>query len=492
MPIDVRTWPDLDPVSDLLLTGLEAGADSDVLRLALVNATADDFTDLLVLLEVESLTVAGLWLGAGLPPVDERWGRARLNGQDNSGAPAQVDRVTAWQSWGAYSPLLVPEILAGGTRVLEVKLRPPAEATAIAWRFRVRVLGLEHARPLPLPLTRSARGILTGIGDPDWTSLLGGGEVTASEVPDDQVLVDACRTIRAGALVHWLAADVTLNQNDGAAAALAPGQSYQAVITAGAAGPTTTKGAKGAAPVRPTAPAGEPELALVTVAYGAGGSEIGTADVVDLRAFDRHVAMAGPGLLLKVHAGQVVAAGTWRVWSTVEALTLADDSTLYLWQHANGGWEVTDSPMASDGAAFGPLYQMTTAGGEVTDLVDLRTWAQPLVVLTLEGQLAGGLGLVAETRVWEEMAIEQVVAEVSDNGGASSGDTVLGIDVAGVTIYTSQATDDQRPRFAHDATELLFDAGVHEVVALHRGDVVTEPTGGTPASARVHLLCRRL
>lgn len=116
------------------------------------------------------------------------------------------------------------------------------------------------------------------------TYLVSGGVVSAAGSPDDTVSTGNASWYRAGTLLTMTGPQLsTLNQNDGASAALIAGEAYKAVISLGASTtvPVVTKGTKAvaASAVAPDTPAGNVYLATVTVLYGAGGSVIQTANI---------------------------------------------------------------------------------------------------------------------------------------------------------------------------------------------------------------------
>lgn len=489
--------PDLTPLGDLVVPNLEAGQDSDVVELVLRNATGQDVTDALLVIQVEHPTTPGKYVAAGFPPQDELWARVRLTGQTGAGAPTQQNLLTDWTPIGAYAALHIPNVLAGGIRTLQLKMRPPSNASVANWRWALSTIELEHARAVPAALTFHQRGILTGVGDPARFGLIRGGAVTVSAPEDDEIHVAAAAWLHRGRVRGKIATDHVLNQQDGAAAALAAGEAYEAVLSLGAAGVTVTKGLKAVAPVKPAVPAGEPFLRYERVVFQAGASVIAVADLSGTTLYDRHLVEAGAALEALVHPGQAIGGGTWRYWSPRQSVPLEDDAVNRLWQLASGLFEVTTDDVPPELTAIGPWAEITTAAGVVTEIKDLRTYADDTVVLHLRGDLPGAPGEIVSALVeHEHLALERIVARLSDNGGGASDETVLDLKVNGATVYTSFAIDDQRPHFPFDAAELLDDDGFHEVTDLRRGDVVAlssaaHPTGGTPAWAEAYLICRR-
>lgn len=485
---------DLSGPLDVVFAALEAGQDSDEVSFAIRNTGPEDLADVLLVIQAESLTQPGLYLSTGLPPQDELWARARLTGQDDTDAPGQQNILTDWTPIGAWSALLVPSLLAGGVRFGEIKMRPPSTAGRVTYRWALSSIESEHSRPVPWALAAVCQGVMPHVGDRGASLLLRGCQITASTPADDEVHVAGGAAIVRGALRTTLAAAVVLDQADGAAAALAAGESYRVTLSIGPAGLTVTKGLKAISPKAPAAPAGEALIDQVLVRYNAGGSVIEAADVAGLVTYGRYYCEAGAGLQAIAHAGQAIGGGTWRYWSARQTVPLVASSTNYLWQLSNGELDATQTPEPPETTALGPLWEIDTDATDVTELRDLRTYTRGPVVLQLTGELPGAPGEIASLLVHQALEVEAIVCRLSDNGGGGSGQTVLDLEISGVTVYTSQATDDQRPAWAFDATELVDDDGIHELTQFRRGDLVTlksseHPTGGTPARAEAWLIC---
>jgi hypothetical protein len=486
--------PDLSPLVDAEIPGLEAGQDSGTVSFAIRNgAGGDDAFELLLVIQAVDPSTGG-WVSAGVPPLDELWTRVRITGQDTSAAPAQQLELADWTAIGASRGLRIASLLAGGIRSGELLLRPPATAPALAWRWRLAVIADEHSYAVP-PGARP--GILTGLGDAGHSGAVRGLAVTASATPDDQVHIAAGHYVHRGRLRGVVATAVPLDQADVAVEALEAGEAYRCVVSAGAGGLTVTKGARAAAPAQPAAPVGEVSLAAAEVRYQSGGTTVvEVTDLTDLLIYDRYAAVPGAGLELRLHAGQAIGGGTLRHHGVIQALAVPASSTRSLWQRANGAPELTagDPP---ESTAIGPWWILTTDGAGIIDLVDLRTFAADTVVLHLRGDLPSSPGEIASQLVAHDgLVLESILYRLADNGGGSAGQTQLDLEVAGATVYTSFATDDQRPVWAFDASELANGDRIHEVTELRSGALLRlisleHPTGGTPAWAEAYLICRR-
>ena len=305
----------------------------------------------------------------------------------------------------------------------------------------------------------------------------------------------AGQLVHRGRLVGLVAGAVQL---DGVAEALAPGQLYMAVLSAGPTGIIVTTGRRGFAPARPAPPPWEPSLAAIAVRHEAGASEISPTDIEDLRVFDRYHAEPGAGLQLRVHAGRAIAGGTLRYHSTPTDLVLPPNATTALWQRASGAWELaapTDPPPET--TALGPLWIATTDAAGVTELLDRRVFAADPIVIHLRGALPAAPGPIAEAVVAHDgLVLEDILYRLSDSGGGSAGQTQLDLLLDGATLCPSFAQEDQRPAWPFDAADLIVQGRIHERLELHPGQLlqltsIEHPTGGNPAWAEAYLLCRR-
>ena len=485
--------PDLTPLEGVEIPDLEAGQDSGSVPFVLRN-TGPDAADVLVVLQVLDPS-SGLWLSSGVPPLDELWPRLRITGQATANVPAQQLEIYDWTPVGTGRALHLATLLSGGLRTGEIRFHPPATAARLTWQFRLAVIAAEHSHPVP---AGARPGILTGLGDHGHSALLRGFQVTAAIPAADRVHVAGGQLVHRGRLVGLVASAVQLDQLDGAAEALAPGQLYFALLSAGPTGISVTRGRRSSAPARPAPPPWEPPLAAVAVRHEAGASEINPTDIEDLRVFDRYHAEPGAGLQLRVHAGRAIAGGTLRYHSALTTLMLPPSATSSLWQRASGAWELAPVPAPPpETTALGPLWIATTDAASVTELLDRRVFAADTVVIPLRGALPAAPGPIAEVLVVHDgLILEDILYRLSDSGGGSAGQTQLDLLLDGATLYPSFAQDDHRPAWPFDAAGLLVRGRVPELTELHTGQLlqlgsIEHPTGGTPAWAEAYLLCRR-
>jgi hypothetical protein len=488
------------PVENLAFTGVEKGADSDPLIVRLRNTGLQPAENIVYMQQTEDPEMAERWLASGVAPQDELWGRVEIIGFDNAEDPTWSIASTAPTTLGASSVLLIPLIPPGCDVSLRRKLHVPASASNVAWRIADTWFVNETARPLPVPLSRLDRGIATFAGDYAHRGVLHGCRVTASGSPDDEVHCAAGLFQVAGAPKGKITTDHTLNQNDGAAAALAAGQSYIAIVTLGAAGETVRKGTKATSPAPPTVPADEDPIASVSVTYQVGGtSVIEEADITDLIVYERYYAEAGVGLQAVVHAGEALANDSWRWSARKVTAVLVDDDDNYIWLTGAGGLAVNQDLADPPDTAALPIWRFTTASGVITEIEDLRRYLGKSVILRFTGATPADVGdLLADALVEHpELHWEYTAVRGSDNGGGVSGLTQFDCEIDGVTAYTSSGTEDLRPSIPWDAgaDELVDRASQHEVCVLRRGNVVAwklseEPTGGSPERVEILMICR--
>jgi hypothetical protein len=489
-------------------TDPEAGTQSAAVEIHLWNEGDDTAPNVIVVQRGQSLSDPTRIVATGLPPQDELMGRVRIVGYDNTGDSTWTIANTAWQPVGAYSALVVGDIPAGCAVYYEYAVHASGNAQEVGYTvYPIPIYG-EYSQPLSPYVSKFERGILHGIGDPNrsevvWT--IGDAFQPAASGPaDEDVYVGAGMILFAGRLYGIVGGAHTLNQNDSAAAALAASESYKvtfsAGVTAGVASVTATKGTKAVSPTAPAVPAGEVLLGYVTVDYQVGGtSVVETADIDWSYIYSRYHCADGGGMNLRVNPGQAIGGGTWRYKSAVEIvdLTAYDDSTCYVWLLASGLVEVTADDEYPEDTAL-PLAAVTLAASVITVIEDRRVYAGDTVQLDLAGDLPGSVGLIARKLVGHEhLVLESVIYWLSDNGG-TSGQTQLDLEVNGSTVYTSFATEDWRPTFAHDATgdALQIDWPIHESTILRRGDLIElssieDPPDGVPVSAMAVLICRK-
>lgn len=321
--------------------------------------------------------VAGDWVSSGGAAVDELMGRFEITSQDSTATPGQQIVLGQVQVMGHLRAALLPTILAGDWIIADIWLQQgTSSASGAAFNVKFQVAEDEPVVPIAEGISAFAHGVLTGLYQQE-SFVISGRATTATGTPDDQVHTATGSWLLDGAeYTDGSARASTLNQNDGAAAALASGQSYIAVLTQSSSNaPTVTKGLKGTSPTRPTPPAGEIILAWVTVSYQAGGtSVIQNSDIdADLTYGRLLVTAPATGLSAVVHAGKAIGEGFMQVHGLKETVTLTGSATNRIWLQTDGlvVKTLSDTP-PSPGAHW--LANAATDGSSVTTLTDKRTF----------------------------------------------------------------------------------------------------------------------
>lgn len=424
------------------------------------------------------------------------WLEGRLISQAGTGIEAQT---TAWMPLGKAKKIFAKDIPSNTTRHIELRMVAPASAGTVSKEFLVRLRCQRADTPLDMGHFESgARGVRTGLGDPDFTELLEGYALTETGTPDEFVNVALGRRIAAGIPVVDLAHQIEFTNLDSASAALAAGQSYWAAITAGAdtAALTVTKGLKGTSPLsvsdRPALPSGERLVGWVEVPYGLA---IATANITQTDRLYGCYAYTASGLNVTLHRGQSMADNrlivhTGKAWEGA----LDASSTVYLWQNADGTFstDLTGDPLGRGEL----LWVFTTDGSGITGVADRRRWLAggELVVIQLgkAGTLAVNdevFGMLPSNQRALIRPIGGITVGLADDG-ATSGATLVDVFAkaqggAFTTLFTSSGTDDQRPSIAYNATDPIDVVCAPEVLVLEpwsqlKAKVMTVP--GTASS----------
>jgi hypothetical protein len=368
---------DGSPATGLTFTTV-AGGDSAHSALAVENYGVDPTPNALLVLEA---LLGPDYVPKGTRVTDELQGRFQITGQvPGSGGAAELAGFTQTQVVGYASPVLLPTIPVGTVILFDFWLSQPSTSTA-GGSTPVRLVPYagEPSIPLPRGVTDIAHGVLGGEGS-DASYLISGGAITATGAPDDQIhrapdsyLLEGVVKSDAGT------ADLTLDQNDGAAAALGPGESYLALVTYGAdpTSPTITKGVKSATPTVPASPIDEVYSgAVITVTYQAGGtSVIGPGDIAQALIYGRYFLEDTGDLHPILHPGKSLTSNFMQISSERETLTLIAASVNRVWKGRTGTTLIrtTDDEPPEAGALW--LWTATTDGTHITvGPIDKRTF----------------------------------------------------------------------------------------------------------------------
>ena len=485
-----------DPLTAFAFTALEAGVDSDVLTIWVWNDKGSpggaDREDIFIPLQLKNSS--GVYVTSGVPALDELWGLYRIVSVNNAAVPSWSVAATVWLPLGANAAISIDRIPADCGVEVEIKMHPPPYASPVLYEWRLPPIYGEYSRVLaPLSARLGGRGIIADNGDRAYSYLLSGYSVAPSSPEDDFVQVAAGIRLLAGDVVGEVSEAVQLDQNDESAAALTAGNSYLAILSRGTHLDlvTVTKSDQAVDPILPTAPVGESVLAVVSVDYQAGGTSVIDAADIDLTAATRRrwQARVLSGLDVEISAGEAAYGSTYRRRGLRAIVAAVDDDASTVWSLADGSWEVAAVAPAVDAMA---VWRLTAVSGSVTLLEDLRAYAGPVYHLALRIDTS-----LSEVRYWDGPAVdvEAVVVRISDNGGGSSGQTVVDVEVATVSLWET-SSEDLRAAFAFDTSTLKANPNpLHQYARILPGDDIVasfaeEPTGGSPATCWITLICR--
>lgn len=438
------------------------------------------------------------WVANGYPPVDELWYAVAVTGAIKTGDPNMADQSTGYVRVGKNSELALGDIPKNCARTISVFRSVPAGAAENGHRYDLFLVFDEAS----MPLTRGIALALGGGVVPD--RLVSGGGVrrlrngrNLTGAGTDVVTISKGRYTYDGVPKTKLQATATLNQQDGSAAALASGESYKAVLSQQNGGAVTvTKGTKGTSPATPSTPAGEILLGVVTVLFRSGGtsqinqSDIDTTGVI----YGEYLPYAGTGLTLWIGAGESISDVDTNTFHGAEStLNLTASATNHVWVNPDGTFQANTTGTAPQTGSE-KIAGVVTGASAITSVTDKRDWSDRVVDLRPLRFLgvphaASGLDYVqAPCELW----LGEVALMLGQLGaGATSGNfkvalTLIdeGADItgAGTTIYTSFATDDQRPKIPFNATSLIARNTDHEVTSIKKGqwirlDIVEIPAG---------------
>lgn len=364
---------------------VERGVDPAHVAIAITNPGVVEVAGGIVSMYAEQTSGMGDFLTSGHPSVDERWGRFQITGVDSSGTAGQDSGNGLVQPMGYLQNATLPTIKPGNTIFADVWLsQPTTSAGGGSVNIRIEIANEAIAVPVGPGVTAVGRGILSGVFEPE-NILLSGKLVTPTGTPDAVVHLSAGSYLLSGNQYTDGALTATLNQNDGAAAALVAGEEYQAIIVQDVNALVVTKGAKAVAgsSVAPTAAPGI-FLALVRVSYHAGASVITSGDItLNTPTYGRYLVVeAATGLTAKVHTGRALIANFMQQRALPGDVTLVNSATNRIWLEYTGVVTVTQTAaLPSAGALL--LATLVTSGGNVTSNTDNRTYVGQAGVLSL-------------------------------------------------------------------------------------------------------------
>ncbi len=380
------TKPDDTELTGIALT-IERGVPSEHVALKIKNTGTQNVSGAFLALYAEVSVGSGEYRTEGHPAVDERMGRFQITGQNSTATPGQQIVLGVEQPMGHLALALLPTVLPGDWILADFWLsQAGASAGGGDVNVKIEVANDVIAYPLPFGVSQVGHGIDTGRKQAR-SFLVDGRATSPTGTPDDKVHVSGGTWLLSDEeYADGSIEDVTLNQNDGAAAALTSGKSYIAALTQGIGNaPTTTKGLMGTSPARPTPPSGELILAWVTVAYQSGGTSIISSGNISADVtYGRYLVVApASGLSVTVHAGEAVIADFRQVRSGKGTVVLTASATNRIWLEWSGALTVSQSDAPPSAGAV-KLANAVTDGSHVTSLTDERTYINPLGTGVLE------------------------------------------------------------------------------------------------------------
>jgi hypothetical protein len=372
---------DVTVATSIVFPSTDAGATSSAVELHLwyrKGTPGGRMGDVTAHLEI---LFGGVWVTLGVPALDQHWFEARVNGGNNAAAdPAWVPETGDWVALGTGVKLAVSDLLGNTARYLEIRLHPPlaggASSETVTWRLVVAYNDRVEPAP-PGLLAAVGHGIFTGVNERRIREWVTPPAVTPTGTPDDQVHVSGGLYVYDGAELAPTTTDaLTLNQNDGASAALASGQEYVAVLSRPADNTTAavvTKGLKAAtgAAVAPALPAGHLLVATVLVVYGVSGSVIDSAHITILATYGRAYPRAGTGLTLLVGSLRALAGSSVVRISGESVVVLPASSTRRVWLDGSAIFQL-GTGTAPPTVGLTPIADVTTDGTGVTGVTNLR------------------------------------------------------------------------------------------------------------------------
>lgn len=529
MPPHVALYDDDGNPLEGFAISVEGGEESTPVIVRIVNDKDASFEDTTTAQDVRLRLLASIsgapYVDSGTALLDERWPRVRVLGKIVDGTDT-TEGVTSTMPFGTNASLGVGDMEPQNGWRLELKLDPPGGRSISAAKLAISVDDNVTSAPLA---ARTALATGSAIVPADRIAglrgLLRGSEVTADDT--DTITIARGSMVADGTVVTFSESTETLDLNDGDAVAIGAGESYRVTLSRQTdATLSVTKGPKAVTLVYPDAPEGEVLIERFTVASADGVAvTVSPASLAGGRTYLEYHARAGSGLSLVVSAGEAVASPSDLGQFQSHEITIGLDAlaTSRIWLLADGSPvdTLTDVP-----PEFGAMlmWLVTTDAATITGITDARVFAHRAVTMwpvelvyraVMTGVAEPSHGVAAAVIPFDG-EIELVTALLSD---ADSGWTAGGIKIdvrvfqpgapvpfpagglgtGGASIFTSSATDDQRPVIAFDATALRATTNAHEVrrvladswVLLSVMETVDGPGSEPEQELRVRLNMRR-
>jgi len=427
----------------------------------------------------------------------------RAVGSGGTGVAAQT---TEWTPVGKGRYLYLRDLPTNCYRTIETRINAPAGYGTEDAEVLLRAVAASPAVALEDGHHESgAVGVCHGVGDGRFGALLEGGTLTASGSPDSLVHLDLTTWIAAG--VPWTllpgvgAAEITIDNLDSAAAALASGESKWVALSLANDGTVTqTPGLKGTSPLavsaRPTPLSDEPLLGYVEREFDA---TIESGDIYqDERVYGWFKATtSGASLVATISGGWAMIDNRLIILTGASSVTCTASDVTYVYLNPSGTFTANITGIRPTDRSL-LLYEFTCDGSGVTATVDRRVLVgRRLITMTFEKSAWTGSGYTS----WPSGAAGYIlpirgIVMAMGVPGTVSGSTIADINQAAAgtfsTIFTSQGTSDQRPTLAFGTANYSDNGARPEVYRIEpwsRWKVDADATAGTPGTdVTVHVI----
>lgn len=419
--------------------------------------------------------------------IEEGWLEVKALGTGSTGS---TQTETDFTPLGTDRQLRLVEIGSGEWHDMEVRYNPPGTAPEEDITFFVNAEPDLRFESLGKGWTESYRdGVLTGTGETGqsylWMQGTSGTEITPTEntVPDaDVIMPDVGWTFR-GVPQFLISENITFDNLDGSAVALAPGEEYWATVALGASGWVVYKSDLATSPI-PTSSrvvAGTDEIVVAYVLVD-DTVTIVNADITSATRARRFELLDLSSLTIAIGGGRAIVNNSLVETQVPSNLTMTDDIVNYIWlQSSNAIFSVTTVDIAPSENAY-KIWEVTAAAGVITAFEDQRQemgGQVSQVQFFFDGDITDGDTAYAVMPAHKDsylLGVRPVVLRM-DYVGANldQGEFVIDIekdDGAGgwTTLFTSSGTDDRRPGFAWDDTYPLRDeSAAPEVYFIESG-----------------------
>ena len=444
-------------------------------------------------------TGSSTWLTSGHPAVDEGWFKVAITG----GTGPTSEKRFVPPAGGAYrivkasKPLKIGDLYGNCAVYMNVTVQMPEDAEAIDFDWEMYVTNdvVTQATDPYLPC-----GLLRGLGDTSVWEWVNAPVITATGTPDSHVHGSFHSSVWYGVFSsRAVLDDLTLNQTDGSAGTLTPGQAYKALISRSSdfsTALTVTKGtrASSSSATVPALPAGEKPVAVVHVAYGAGGSVINASNITNLGVDGWGHVTAGTGLQALVGTFRAQLPGSFVEIDRQSTVALTASSTNRIWANTDGTFSVvtaSDTPPFLGSEWFATA---TTDGSGITALVDKRRFedsAGEWIELKKLGSETAATGKDSTMVPYPHQVAAVVAAVGVPSSGGATGNSRWDVNRrragTATTIFTNQGgSTETRPTVAAGGStdtaavpELVSDGNAGDSYVLDQ-DAAT--TGGTQAT----------